>query len=361
MNKKTNFFIALLLTVLLIGQTANAQLASVSAMVTGSTEDAGKLFNAYLKPYANAFGSDLNAAWYNTAKPHKLLGFDLTFTMSASFVPSSDKSFNVKDLNLTGKSDNGGLAPTIAGEKTDGPQITYNDKTSGLTLAKFNTPRGTGFGIIPAPMMQFAIGVPLETEIIARFIPSTDLGDNGSIQLIGFGLKHSIKQWIPAIKLAPFFNLSVVGGFTQLKTTVDLDFQPSALSSYATDESGKTLTNQNLQVVVKGFTCALVASFDLPVITFYGGLGICTSNTKLKLNGDYPVPEFDATSNKVVIKPTSFKTNPLDISMKSSDGSTVKPRLNAGVKLKLGLITIHVDYTKANYSVITTGLGVSFR
>ena len=36
-------------------------------------------------------------------------------------------------------------------------------------------------------------------------------------------------------------------------------------------------------------------------------------------------------------------------------------RLNAGMKLTLGVLTIHADYTKANYSVITAGLGISFR
>jgi len=36
-------------------------------------------------------------------------------------------------------------------------------------------------------------------------------------------------------------------------------------------------------------------------------------------------------------------------------------RLNAGLRLKLGVLTIQFAYTKANYSVFTTGLGISFR
>jgi hypothetical protein len=36
-------------------------------------------------------------------------------------------------------------------------------------------------------------------------------------------------------------------------------------------------------------------------------------------------------------------------------------RLNAGMRIKLAVLTIHFDYTKANYSVFTAGLGISFR
>ena len=36
-------------------------------------------------------------------------------------------------------------------------------------------------------------------------------------------------------------------------------------------------------------------------------------------------------------------------------------RANIGIRIKLAVITIHADYTKANYNVVSTGLGVSFR
>ncbi|MFW5821360.1 MAG: DUF6588 family protein [Bacteroidota bacterium] len=36
-------------------------------------------------------------------------------------------------------------------------------------------------------------------------------------------------------------------------------------------------------------------------------------------------------------------------------------RLNIGMRIKLGVLTIHGDYTKANYSMVTAGIGISFR
>jgi hypothetical protein len=36
-------------------------------------------------------------------------------------------------------------------------------------------------------------------------------------------------------------------------------------------------------------------------------------------------------------------------------------RANIGLRIKLAVITIHADFTKAQYNVFSTGLGVSFR
>jgi hypothetical protein len=36
-------------------------------------------------------------------------------------------------------------------------------------------------------------------------------------------------------------------------------------------------------------------------------------------------------------------------------------RANLGFRLKLGPVTFHADYTRAQYNVVTTGLGISIR
>jgi hypothetical protein len=36
-------------------------------------------------------------------------------------------------------------------------------------------------------------------------------------------------------------------------------------------------------------------------------------------------------------------------------------RANIGFRIKLAVVTIHADYTKAQYNVLTAGLGISFR
>ena len=54
--------------------------------------DGMTLMEAYITPFANGFGAAFNSAWYNTAKPHNLGGFDLTLSVSAGMVPDVDKT-----------------------------------------------------------------------------------------------------------------------------------------------------------------------------------------------------------------------------------------------------------------------------
>lgn len=143
---------------------------------------------------------------------------------------------------------------------------------------------------------------------------------------------------------------------------MNLDLQPEVYQqSLNADISASTLPydNQKMELLVKGFTGNVLASFDFPVIALYAGVGFSSTNTNLTLSGDYPMPSVEGT--KVVVKDGNKKTNPIDIEMKSMDGSKTKPRLNAGVRFKFAIITLHFDYTYANYSVITSGLGISFR
>ncbi|HEY4785442.1 MAG TPA: DUF6588 family protein, partial [Bacteroidales bacterium] len=260
---------------------------------------------------------------------------------------------------------NGSIAPTVAGSKTDSrPTLEY--KTNGVTYAKFNTPNGTGWGMIPAPMFQLGIGIIKESDITIRYVPTMNIGNFGSMGLWGIGLKHSIKQWIPGLKMAPFFNLSAFLGYTKMTMNANLSFPPSFYVSNinAIDETTLAYDNQKMQMVFKGFTGNIIASFDLPVVTFYGAVGLSSTRTNLALKGDYPIATIETSgtnAGKAVVKDASRLTDPINIKMSSSSGSVTKPRLNAGIKFKMAVITLHFDYTLANYSVLTAGLGISFR
>jgi hypothetical protein len=362
MKKSKLPLVTSLLIFLFTGSVAVAQINNVGNIISTGTVDGSKILGAYLKPYANAFGADLNGGWYNTAKAHKTLGFDLTFTFNVAFVPAADKSYDVSKLGLgcdplTGNT----TAPTVAGKKASGPNVKYTTMAGAtpVTLASFNTPKGTGVGFIPAPMIQLGIGIVKETELIGRYLPTFTIGDYGSVSLWGIGIKHSLKQWIPGIKSAPFFHLSFLGGYTQLHTTANLSFKPSYytdLNPSITYNGTETFDNQKMDMKVNGMTFNILASFDFPVITIYGGVGVSNTKTTLKLKGNYPI--ISVTGNNATIVSL---VDPLNIEMKSMNGGKTKPRLNGGIKFKLSVITIHFDYTYANYSVVTAGLGISIR
>ena len=51
---------------------------SKSQQITIFEDDASNFLEAYFSPIGESFGAGLNNGWYNTAKPHKLGGFDIT-------------------------------------------------------------------------------------------------------------------------------------------------------------------------------------------------------------------------------------------------------------------------------------------
>jgi hypothetical protein len=357
MKKNVKIKVLATLFVMTTGLTVYGQFSDIGKFVTGGASDGQKILQKYISPYTNALGYDLNAGWYNTAKVHKLLGFDLTFTGNVAVVPSADKTFDLSKLSLSQSQT--GIAPTIAGKSESGPQINYYASGSTTPVASYKTPKGFGFGYIPAPMAQLSLGLVKGTEIIGRFVPTISYGKAGKIGLWGIGVKHSLKQWIPVIDRVPFLNLSVMGGYTQLHSVTGLDVTPEMVG--AIDETSTLdFDNQTMDFKVKSFTANVLVSVDIPVVTFYAAAGISNTKTDLKLLGNYPVPTLNS-SGVAVVEDENVIQDPISITIKGKNGSVTKPRLNAGIKFKMAVVTLHFEYTYANYSIGTVGLGFTFR
>jgi hypothetical protein len=350
-NKRSG---TLIISLFLFSVISFSQFSNVD-FLRSAPADGVKYIQAYVSPWANAFGSGLSGGWYNTAKPHKFGGFDITMGVSVGIVPSSAGTFDVSKIGLTTLTGTG-IASTVAGPKTDGPVLSY--KANGITLASINAPQGTDWKYIPVPTAQIGFGLPFGTELKVRFIPKINMKD-GDVSLWGVGLVHSIMQYIPGNKMLPF-DVSLFAGYTKLQgdVPISLDPDPDALQVYSTPIS---FNNQIMKISVQGLNVSAIASLNLKVITFYGGLGYCKTNTVIKLQGNYPLPVFVDTpapghveyNNSGVIQGTAFPK--LDI--KNYSGL----RANIGFRIKLSVITIHADYTRAQYNVLTTGLGISFR
>lgn len=328
-------------------------------MSTG-TADAEKLLNAYISPWINGFGASLSGGWYNTAKPHKPGGFDLTITGNMAFIPSSGKSFNVNELNLGAlvlADGSQATSPTVAGKNQQGPQLNY---AAFPDMKAFNLPQGTTFAITPSPMAQLSIGLFKGTEITGRWMPTVKVKGRNDFGLWGVGLKHGLKQWIPAIDKIPFFNLTLQGGYTRLTTNLGLKVDPSniGLEAYNTGNIPQTTwDDQNMMIQISSFTANILISADIPIVSFYGGVGFVNTKTTLKMEGFYPLLSIDNSGPTVV----ASEKDPINIKIKNQDGGVTKPRLNAGMRFKFGFFTLHFDYTRANYNVATAGIGICFR
>jgi hypothetical protein len=354
--KKMKHRIFTLLFIVITTATTFAQIKSIGDFFGSGTDNAEILFKSYFAPMTNSLGANLNTGWYNTVKPHKALGFDITLTASVAIVPDVDKTFDLASIGLPSSVTypNGNISPTIAGSRSEGQLMRYTplENLPGQ-YAEFNSPKGLGVSYIPTPMIKVGIGLIKGTELDFRYVPNVSLGNFGELGLWGIGLKHSIKQWIPVISKVPVLQLAVQGGYTKFGTSFDISVTPD---SYGLTGSGD-YDNQQIALQVKSFTANLLIGADLPVIDFYGGIGFATTNANLKLSGYYPIP----TVQNNAITTVQSEKDPIDVDITNSDGSKTKPRLNAGMRIKLGLLTINGDYTYANYSVVTLGLGISFR
>ena len=316
-------------------------------LLEAGLEDANTLIEGYVQTAVEGLGTSLSNGWYNTAKAHRPAGFDLTITMNAAFVPDDDLFYN-PSLSSTTTLVEPDRAPTLLGPDSDDdtPLYQYSYEEDGVTFSgTFEGPGGLDvndrFGIqaIPVPMAQLGIGIIKNTDIKIRWTPELDIQNDATFKLIGFGILHDVKQHIPGIKMLPF-DLSAFIGFTDISTEVTFDDE--LVGSEVSTENARAIFDVNT------WTFQGLISKQFSALTLYGGLGFNAVSSDLQLEGEYTVSNDGGQSVTY--------TDPVNLSF-SAGG----PRLTAGMRLKLAVLTLHADYTLQEYNVLSVGLGFSFR
>lgn len=335
-------------------------------VIHGGVDDAEVILQDYLEPFAHIVGSDLNAGWYNTARPHKLGGLDVTATVSWAKAPASALTYDMSALQLNGElePEYGSIAPTLAGEQEIRPELSYSQSVDlgggnfqDVEYARFTLPDGSGVDFFPLPMAQITVGVPFGTDISARFIPLVAYKDYGKIGLWGVGGKHSITQWIPGLKKLEFLDVSVQGGYTKVSSSIHVLVEP--LSTDIDPHPDYNWNDQFIIQKVEGWTLNLIASQTLPVITFYQGIGYASSLVELLLEGHYPIHSVIVDMEHPDLGKTTYEVMENPISTKYENYNNL--RLNVGARIKLGVLTLHYDFTYTLYATHSVGLGISFR
>ena len=297
--------------------------------------DATKFLEAYFSPLGQSFGAGLNNGWYNTAKPHKLGGFDLTFTLNAVSIPNDMQHFDPNNIdNFSSNS----TTPTILGAG-EGSEITYNNN-NGNSMT-FNMPnQGTlKKSLIPIPILNAGIGLIKKTELDFRYLPTYnfDMGfvGKGSVGLWGIGAKHDILQYIPIVGDAIPMSLSIQAGHTRLNTSFSVVDPNSSV-------------NQDVSLDINATTINLIVSKKLLMITAYAGLGYNSSVTKFSSETSFNV---------------GTSTNPvtMNIPVEMKFESQNEMRANIGLRFNLAIIALQANHTFSKYPVTTIGAGISLR
>lgn len=322
-------FFMLLLTFAAIAQNdLGSQLAKV----------AGQNAVSYVSPLLSGLGADLNSGLYHSADLHDILGFDVGVKLTAFTPKDEDKAF---DFVLPDQISYGGVtlqagtdydklitgSPTALGEKS-GREVKVKSTSSYVPLRGqtiFTTPQGFNLKAVPLIVPQAAVGLPLGFEVIGRFIPTTTVPPSsygepvGKVSFVGFGLRHSIDQYIP---LCP---VDIAVHFMTQKLTI------------SDNDDNKILSGS-------GIAYGAEVSKSLAVLTLYGGFQMEKSSWNIE-----PYTFTDPSKNATV-RVDGF----------SVDGKNTS-RFHAGARLLLLLVNIHADYSFAKQPVITAGVGITFR
>ena len=299
---------------------------SFSQVQIENINDAQAFLQEYLNPLGNGLGAITNNGWYNSAKPHKVLGFDATFTLSVLNVSDEKKSFDPNSISNFSSSETS--TPTILGSG-DGAIVQYDGEEFKLPNQK------TSFSTLILPNFNFGLGIFKNTELNGRYIPNYkyNLGffGKGEIGMWGVGFKHDLLQWIPIIGNAIPISLSLQAGHTQLNSEL-------------------SILDQEVNIDVQATNLNIILSRKLLMLTGYTSFGYNFSTTT-----------FSAGEN--INDSENFNLNELEIDlpieMKFENNNEF--RANVGLRFNLAVVNINANHTFSKNPVTTLGLGVGLR
>ncbi|MGB5944328.1 MAG: DUF6588 family protein [Leeuwenhoekiella sp.] len=247
------------------------------AILESVKHDAGVIFDAFLEPGTKSMMQASHGGWYRSAKSLEPFAFDVGLVGTAGFAPGEEQSFRISSLDfentVTGVPD---VNPTVLG---DGPKSTITVTNDQLRVSyDFEMINGLKkdlpFGATPAAVLQVAMGLPLQSEVILRLTPKTTVREI-SAGSFGFGLKS---------ELSPYFNLkedspltiSLFANYSRSKFTYDFE-----------EKSPFEGENQNIESISNGYSVQGLFSLDYEKFSVYGAAGYIGSSSTVEVLGTY--------------------------------------------------------------------------
>jgi hypothetical protein len=193
---RTVLVVSTALAFALAAHPASAQLNDQLGAYTGANAE------GYLEPLTSAFGAALNDAFFYSADiPRSGLRVSLEFPVMGVLFGDDDRTFNAVT--------EGGFSPQ---QTVEAPTIVGSGdatKVTGAGGTVYAFPGGFDLNSFGLVVPQLRVGGVMGTEAVVRWVafdPDTD-AELGDVSLYGFGLRHSISQYLTA------FPLELAAGF----------------------------------------------------------------------------------------------------------------------------------------------------
>jgi len=354
-----------LVCTLIMSSSATAQIYNIKELLRVSKSDAELIMMEYIRPYVEGSGAAANTGWIHSAETHSVFGFHLNVRVGTAMVPSHLNSFDLHDLPLTNLrpvNPNISVSPTISGSGQAGPEVELIE-VNGATnqeeqVTRFELPGGFGIPYAVAPVVQAGVGLPYRTDLMIRLLPGIHISDYGRLSAYGMGINHELTQWmLPRLP----FTLS----FQAAMMTMNLDHELSIELTRADFEdlpdfvfSRQHWSNEQALFSSRSWNANLVAGRSFGLLSVFVGLGVHTTSATLDFTTEHPSYQLsvDREGNRQ-IEISTVNRSLLTVDMNTS----ILPRTFAGGTLNFGVLYLVADITYADYVVVNTGLGYSFR
>ena len=321
-----------------LSMTSNAQ-NGITRLLASGKEDANTFADSYLSPGNDAIALGLSNGWFNSAKAKQLGGFEVSVIGSVSLVSDDQKEFllDEADYNLLEFQDtsiNSRMVGNALGENDPDVGVKAVFESNGVSEeVPFELPQGladSNVNFVPGAMIQGSVGLISGFEIKGRYLPEVE-SDDVNIKLYGVGLKHEFTKWLPLNELFPL-HISGFIGYTKFDGSLKVENNFIANS-----------VQQRIDSELDSWNYAALVSTKLPVINFYGSIGMIETSSSSDLIGTYQIDEGPLAGQSV--------EDPISI---SSDASSVQATL--GFKLKLAFFKINGQYSFQEYDTVSLGL-----
>ena len=103
---------------------------------------------------------------------------------------------------------------------------------------------------------------------------------------------------------------------------------------------------------MNNYNLLLLASLDVLVVNFYGGIGLTGGSSSFKMLGQYDL-EYQTQSNIPIQRTLK---DPIDMNFKASDFQTT-----LGAKFKFLIFSAFIDFTFQEYNTLSAGISANFR
>ena len=334
--------INLISTNFLLSQISNPKSQLESLLLAGD-KDRNSLFQGYFQPALESSIHALNTGWFSSAKIHRKLGFDFKISLNIVKISEQSEVFDISNLNYI--TSNSNTIPTIFGTNK-GEELTVTIPEDGIRpelSSKFISPGGVKeslpFNVVALPNLQLSVGVPLNSEITLRYVPSYNQ-NSVVFSSYGVGLKHNLIKYLGLIDKVPGLNISLFGSYSNLELTY----------------SNMGGENENSSFNVSAYNALILSSFDAKLIEIYSGFGYSGGNSALTVNGKYDLSYNTSVSGEYY----NFSIGG-DKPIINTEFEKKKLIFNLGLKFKLAFLHTFLDYTFSDIDTISAGLAFSFR